>query len=191
MSKEEIVSRVLSDAEREAEKVIADARTRADEIIRAAEEGSRAEIAEAEKETYVRAKLITDGRAATARLDSRKILLAEKRRVIDGVYFRALAMLLCLNEHDSLKLAEKLLKEHAEEGDEIVFAENFAYGDAAKKLPVVAEKKLTVSGERLPLSGGFILRGRTCDKDISYAAILAADREEHQADIARAIFGNE
>lgn len=190
MSREEIVSRVLSDAEQEAEKMIADAKKRAETIVQAAQAESQAEIAEAEKETYARAKLITDGRAATARLDGQKALLAEKRRVIDGVYYRALAALLCLNGHDSVRLAERLLRENAEEGDEIVFAANFAFAEDVSALPVVREKKLTVSAERPELSGGFLLRGKNSDKDVSYAALLAADREEFQAEIARAVFGN-
>ena len=190
MSREEIVSRVLSDAQKEAEKIIADAKKRAEEIVQAAQAESQAEIAEAEKETYARAKLITEGKAATARLDGQKIVLAEKRRVIDGVYFRALAALLCLDEHDSVRLSERLLRENADEGDEIVFSENFSYADEVAALPIVRERELTVSGERPKLSGGFILRGKTSDKDVSYAAILAADREEHQAEIARAVFGN-
>lgn len=189
MGREEIVARVLSDAEKEADGIVADAKKRAEEIISAANAEFDREIGEAETEAYARAKLITDGKAAAARLDSQKVLLAEKRRVIDGVYYRALAQLLCLNKHESVALAEKLLREHAAEGDEIVFAENFAYAEDVKALPVIKEKKLTVSGERPKLSGGFLLRGKTCDKDITYAAILEADREEHQAEIAVALFG--
>ena len=190
MGREEIVARVLSDAEKEAERIVAAAKKRAEEIVASAQAEANAEIAEAEKEVMARAKLITDGKAATARLDSRKVLLAEKRRVIDGVYCRALAELRCLGKHDALALSERLLTENAEEGDTIIFSENFSYADEVAALPVVREKKLTVSGERQELSGGFILRGKNADKDLSYGAILAADREEHQAEIAAAVFGN-
>ncbi len=190
MGREEIVARVLSDARKEADGIVEAARKRAEEIVRAAGLASEQEIAEAEREVGERARLLTDGRAATARLDSRKILLAEKRRVIDGIYLRALATLVCLGRHESLLLAEKLLIANAEEGDEIVFSENFPYAEDVSALPIVQEKKLTVSGERPELSGGFLLRGKSSDKDVTYAAILEADREEHQAEIARAVFGN-
>ncbi len=190
MSREDIVARVLSDAEREAERILADAKKRAEEIVSAATSEFEQELAEVEREASSRAKLITDGRAATARLDSRKLLLSEKRRVIDGIYTRALATLLCLNEHDSVAFVDKLLRENAEEGDEIVFSENFVYAEQVAALPVVRERGLTVGGERPALSGGLILRGKNSDKDLTYAAILAADREEHQAEIARAVFGN-
>ncbi len=189
MGKEEIAERILSDARAEAEEIVDGAKKRAEEIVKEAQDAANAEAAEAEGEAYARAKFITDGKASAARLESQKIVLAEKRRVIDGVYLRALAALLGLEERDSVRFAEKILKENAEEGDEIVFSENFAYAENVAALPVVREKKLTVSGERRVLSGGFILRGKKSDKDVSYGAVLAADREKYQADIARAVFG--
>ncbi len=188
MGKEEIVERVLSDAKAEAEGIVKAAKDRADEIVLAANLESEREIEEAKRDAQARAKLLMDGKAATARLDSQKVLLAEKRRVIDGVYLRALAQLLALGRHESVALAERLLKENAEAGDEIVFAENFSYAAEVTKLPVVRERGLTVCGKREKFSGGFILRGKHSDKDVSFGAILAADREEHQAEIARAIF---
>ncbi len=38
------------------------------------------------------------------------------------------------------------------------------------------------------LGGGFILKGKSCDKDVSYGAMLAADREERVAEIAAQLF---
>ena len=45
-----------------------------------------------------------------------------------------------------------------------------------------------LSPERAEIGGGFVLRGKTSDKDLSYGALLAADREEHQAEIAAELF---
>ncbi len=189
MGKEELVARILSDAEAEAEETVRSAKARAEEIVKAAEAECEREYRDAEKEAEARGERIREGRAAMARLDGAKIRLAERRRVLDAVYLRALAALLCLEEHDALSLTEKLLESYAEEGDEIVFSDGFAYADKAEKLPVVREKKLTVSKDRPDLKGGFLLRGKKADKDLSYPALLAADREEHQAEIARALFG--
>lgn len=191
MGKEEIVSRILADAHAEAEEIVRLATVRAEEIVRAAEAQGEREKAETRKEAEARAKKVRDGRAATARLDAAKIRLSAKRRVIDGIYLRALASLLALDERESLLLLEKLLKENAEEGDEIVFAENFPYAQKAALLPVLREKGLTVSEERLPLKGGCILRGKRADKDISYGSLLQADRELHQAEAALSVFGED
>ncbi len=82
----------------------------------------------------------------------------------------------------------RLLTEHAEEGDELVFAENFRYAQAVSALPIVKEKKLKVSTKRVTLDGGFMLCGKSSDKNLSYGAILNMDREEKQAEIASVIF---
>lgn len=190
MGKEEIVNRILSDAEAEAAEILRSANVRAEEIISAANARADRARAEAEEEANNRAKRLSDGKAASARLDSAKILLAEKRRVIDEIYACALKKLLELKESDTLKLLEKLLAEHAEEGDEVVFAKNFAYAEKASALPVIKERKLKISAECAEIAGGCVLRGTLCDKDLSYEALLSADKEEFQAEIALKLFNS-
>lgn len=188
MSKESIVERIISDAEREAENIVAQAEARAkktteDGVIRCDRRltGVKAESAE-------RVESILEGKAATARLDGAKILLEEKLRVIDYVYNSALDALNKLDEKASLDLAERLLLSYAEEGDEIIFAQNYKYCANVATLPAVKKMKLKVSDKKREISGGFVLKGKTSDKDLSYGALLAHDREEHQAAIAATLF---
>ena len=188
MGKEEIIKRIQEDAASEAAEILSAARAQAESILAEAEKQTEAEHAEAEAEAKERATRISEGKAAAARLDSQKILLAEKRRVLEAIYRFALNELIALSERESVALVERLLKENAEEGDEVVFAENFAYAEKVKLLPVVKERKLTFGKERADISGGILLRGKTSDKDLSFAALLHADMEEHQADIAAALF---
>ena len=188
MSKEAIVERILSDAEREAEAVVKSAEEKAaatvDAASRQAEKGRR----ESEADVKARAESIAERKAAGARLDGAKILLAEKRRVIDGIYARALERLIALGKEECLALADRLLKEYAEAGDEILFAENYRYVEDVAQLPVSEEKKLKISKKKAMIDGGFVLKGKTSDKDLSYGALLAADREEYQAELAAEIF---
>ena len=188
MGKEEIVNRILSDAQTEATELVQGGELRAQTIVAEAENAAAELKRETEEEVALRAKAIADGKSASARLDSAKILLGEKRRVVEEIYAQALKSLLSMSERDTLLLVEKLLKEYAEEGDEIVFAHGFAYTAGAERLPVVKEKKLTVSPERADIGGGFLLRGKSCDKNLSYLALLAADREENQAALAEKLF---
>ena len=188
MGKEAIIERILSDAEAERATLVSDAQARAEAIIADANARAEARRAEAEAEVSERARHILDGRAASARLDSAKILLAEKRRVLDDIYARALNTLLALDERESLKLYERLLIENAETGEEVVFARCFAYAENAAMLPVIKERNLKISAERADINGGFLLRGKNCDKDISFSALLALDREEHQSELAEALF---
>lgn len=189
MGKEEIVSRILSDAEAEAAEIIRIAEDRAREVLTAAQASAADNRAEAETEAKERAKSISEGRAAAARLESAKILLAEKRRVMDEIYARALKELLSLSERESLKLIERLLEQYAEEGDVVMLARDFTYASGVEKLPVIKKRGLTISKVRADISGGFILCGAKCDQDLSYTALLNADKEEHQAEIAAKLFG--
>lgn len=190
MSKEAILERIISDAQTAADATVAEAEGRAAEIIAEAEaraardrQGTLAIIAE-------RSKAIADGKAAAARLDAAKVMLAAKRGVIDAVYARALEKLKALPQKDAVRLAEGLLLSYAEDGDELVFATNFAYKAQVLKLAVVAEKNLKNSGKTADIDGGFILIGKNSDKDLSYGALLALDREERQAEIAAKLFSD-
>lgn len=190
MNEQAIVERIISDAEQEARTIINDAATRAEQTVAEASLRAQRNKIGAEAEIKERVKGIFDGKAATARLDGSKIMLGEKRGVIDEIYSRALKQLNELGKADALHLAERLLREHAEEGDELVFAENYRYAQEVSALQTVKEKKLKVSPARASLDGGFILCGKNSDKNLSYGAILSADREERQAEIAAKIFAN-
>ncbi len=190
MGRDEVVERILSDAEREAGETVQAAKARAEEILEAARRQCEKERVGSENEAEAQGMRIREGKAALARLDGAKIRLAGRRKVIDAVYTRALAALLCLDAHDTLSLAERLLCENAEEGDEIVFSAGFSCCEEVADLPVVKERKLTVSAEHPDMGGGFLLRGTNSDKDVTYPALLAADREAHQAEIALALFGD-
>ena len=188
MSKESIVQRIISDAENEAAGIIAEAEKRAGEVVAEAEKRAARNLDGTKAETEKRAKAITDGKAATARLDCAKIELAEKRRAIDAAYAAALEKLVALDEKQSLILADRLITEYAEKGDEIVFASNYKYASAVVKLDIVKERALKFSTGDNKISGGFILKGKVSDKDVSYAALLAADREQFVSEVAAKLF---
>lgn len=187
MGKEDIVNTILADAEREAQATIAEAQKKAAEIRAAAEKEAKALLDGAQAETDLRAKAICDGKEASARLDGAKILLAEKRRVIALVYARAYEKLLALGEKESISLFERLLKENAREGDELVLPAKFRYRAALEKSDVVVRKKLSIAADA-NIEGGFYLRGKNADVDLTYASLLAQDSEEHQSEIAFALF---
>lgn len=188
MSEQAIVERIISDAEQEARRIIESAESAAAQTVAQASERAGRNRQGAEAEIKEKSDAIFDGKAAQARLEAAKILLGEKRGVIDEIYGQALKKLISLSDAETVRFAEKLLRAHAEDGDEIAFAESFKCVQDVARLSVVKEKKLKVSPKRVKKDGGFVLRGRVCDKDISYGAILAADREEHQAEIAAALF---
>lgn len=183
-----VVERILSDAEREAQAIIAEAEKKAEAIVSEATLRAENNLKETQEEVAEKAAELSERRAAAARLESAKILLSEKRRVIDEIYASALNRLVCLDKADALALTEKLLEKYAEEGDEIVFAETFRFVEEVCSLPVYDKKKLVVSAKRLPLLGGMRLVGKNSDRDLSYGALLEADRDRYQSKLAAKLF---
>jgi V/A-type H+-transporting ATPase subunit E len=188
MSTQNVVERILSDAEREAQAILEESQVKAANIL--AEATSRAEnnLKVAEEESAEKSRELKERRQAAARLECAKILLAEKRRVIDEIYASALNRLVCLDKAEAVELTRILLEKYAEEGDTVQFAKTFAYTDAVRLLPVVERKKLFISEERAPILGGLRLLGKISDRDLSYGSILQEDRERNQSALARKLF---
>lgn len=188
MSVLEIKERILADAHAEAENIVSEAQTKAETLLAQASLRAQNLREETEREVAQKRKAVQEKREADARLESAKILLGEKRKVIDAVYDEALSKLLELSKEDTLRLAERLLTSFAEKGDEVVFAENFRYQEQVKILPIAKELGLSFAEKTKKLSGGMFLRGVSSDKDLTYGALLKADREENQSQLAREIF---
>lgn len=188
MSKEAIVEKIIQDAENEARQIVDVAEQKAQSMLDAAKADAAEQMARAKEAAEQKAKSIAERKAAAARLAGAKIQLAEKHSVIDELYARALDTLCAMKGEQALAFTQQLLTQYAEKGDEIVFANNYPCVEEAKALPVVTKMKLTVSDERADIDGGFLLVGKKSDKDLSFGALLQADREEHAAALAEELF---
>ena len=188
MSTQSIIDKIKSDSQTEAERIVAIAEEKAAGIIASANEKALQIRKEAEENVAMQTQSIREKKAASDRLESAKILLAQKRETLRCVYKMALDELLSLSKEETLRIAATLIERYAEDGDELYFAENFKYADEVRILPVIEKRGLTVSKTRLQLDGGMRLVGKTADKDLSYGALLNADKERYQAEIAKQLF---
>lgn len=188
MSKQEIIDRILADATAEASAIVEEANAKATEILAAAEAFARQETSETESECREYAKDLLEKKAAAARLESAKIALQEKRKVLDYVYAVALLRLKEQVAKDPLAVYSVLLEKYAEQGDVVYFPEGFAYVEGVSALPVFAKKGLQVGAERVSIDGGMLLVGEKADKDVSFTALIERDKEAHLAELATEIF---
>lgn len=195
MSVESIVERIRSDGKTEAEAILAAGKRKAEET----ENGVKAEAErlrrETESDVEKRAAAVAAHFAATARLDVKKIMLAARKKAVENVYAEAKKRLIDLGEEETLTLFNRLLCLYAEEGDAVIFADGFRYTEGVKLLPVFAEKKLKAVSDGaafagVKIDGGLYLAGKTADKDLSFDALLKADREENESRIAAELFGS-
>ena len=195
MSVESIVERIRSDGKTEAEAILAAGKRKAEET----ENGAKAEAErlrrETESDVEKRAAAVAAHFAATARLDVKKIMLAARKKAVENVYAEAKKRLIDLGEEETLTLFNRLLCLYAEEGDAVIFADGFRYTEGVKLLPVFAEKKLKAVSDGaafagVKIDGGLYLAGKTADKDLTFDALLKADREENESRIAAELFGS-
>ena len=104
MSIQALTDRIRADAEAEAEEIIRTAKERAAEEVKLAETQAAREREKEEAAVAERIRAMDEGSAATVRLESKKIALAARRRVIDGIYDGALAKLNALGEKETLEI---------------------------------------------------------------------------------------
>ena len=77
---------------------------------------------------------------------------------------------------------------HLEEGDEVVLSDKFLYVAELSALPIVSKRNLKISETKLNINGGMKLLGKLADKDLSFTALLSADKDNNQAELARKLF---
>ena len=188
MSKQEIIDRILADADAESSSIVAEAEAKASKMLADAEAYAANERAETKLECEAYAKDVMEKRQAAARLECAKIELAAKRKVLDYAYTVALSKLKERSLEEPTAFYAWLLEKYAETDDVVYFAKDFAYVDAVAKLPVFAAKSLTVASERADIDGGVLLVGKKADKDVSLAALIARDKELNLSKVAAEIF---
>lgn len=188
MSTQSIINKINADSQAEAEKIVSAAQEKASGIVDSANAKALQIRKDAEESVAIQTQSIREKKAASDRLESAKILLAQKRETLRCVYKMALDELLALGKEETLRIASTLIERYAEDGDELYFAENFKYADEVSILPVIAKRGIIVSKTRLQIDGGMRLVGKTADKDLSYGALLNADKERNQAEIAKQLF---
>lgn len=186
--KENIISKILSDADAKCGEILNTAKTQAEQIK------ANAEIAaEADKQALnTRIETLTAervrNRVATAELDARKYKLYTKQQLISRCYDKALRYLADLPSREKQAFIAKLLKKYAENGETVCIAK-------ADK-DVITQKFLDTTGIKLTLdkkyhseAGGVILLGAGYEKDLTLSRIVAHLREQTEGKVAGVLFG--
>lgn len=188
MSVQNIIDKIKSDSQAEVSQIIAVAEEKATATLALAQNNAEVLRKDTEESVKKQVQSIREKKAAADRLESAKIMLAQKRIALSKVYKLALDELLALGKEETLRIFSTLLERYAEDGDTLYFAENFKYVQEVSILPIIKKRNIKIADKRLPLDGGARLIGKKVDKDLSYGALLNADKENYQAQIALQLF---
>ncbi len=190
MEYQEIIDKILETNQEEIAKIKANAKKQCTDI----EANASKQISEIEEKADIdskamRAELLAR-RLTVAELDVKKILLNAKQEIIDDVYAIAKQQLQSLPTTQYKKLVEGMLIKAAGDGDEVLIGKCDEKTITASFVKKIADKKgikLTLAVDD-KINGGVILRGKSCDKNLTIDLEVAAIKLTTETDIAKRLF---
>ncbi|MBO4472725.1 MAG: hypothetical protein J5765_02830 [Clostridia bacterium] len=169
MAKQDLLDKIVRDAEERARAILSEAEAKADALTAAANEERATLMDSARKMASAARPEMVRRRESMAELEGRKLVLKEKQTLISESYRVALDQIRKDPRYESLLV--NMILSAAEKGDEVIFAAvDFDRVDR-KKVIAEANKKsglaLTLSDEKGDFCGGIVLRGKDCDKNLT------------------------
>lgn len=193
MSKENLLSKIILDAEAQAEEI----KTTAEQASAVALDNAITSFnAEFEK---VISKAKTDGEeiitqaVLNAEIEARKILLKAKQEVLSATIERSLEKLMKLPDSEYIALITDMIAGVAENGDTVIISRNDEKrltAEVIAKISKVIGKKLTLSNERGDFLGGVILSQNGLDKNMTLENELSEIKQERINKLSTKLFSN-
>lgn len=174
------IDAILSEGEKQRAAVTKDA----DDQVRALQASYKERFAKEEPEIQKRREIV-------AELDAAKVDLGVRQRLIGETFDGALRMLTELPKDKYLAFAQTLMKKAVDSGNEVVLVgQNEKYIDGAwlESYNAANGTHLSLSAERLPLTGGFVLRKENVDTNCSWDMLIRDIRPELEADVVKRLF---
>ena len=153
--------------------------------------------AEKERETAgARAHLTAQERyerlCSAAEMETRKLTLSAKQKVLAETYDRALEILCSMPREEYLSLLVRLLKAAGGNGDEKIALSAKDRDEMGETLVERANKELnahyTLAGEAADIRAGLVLISKECDVNCSFETLLALSREKTERGAAKLLF---
>jgi len=189
---EKITARMKEDAARS----LSELNAQTEQELRRIREESAAR-AEKERETAdERAHLAAQERyerlCSAAEMETRKLTLSAKQKVLAETYDRALEILCSMPREEYLSLLVRLLKAAGGKGDEKIALSAKDRDEMGETLVERANKELnahyTLVGEAADIRAGLVLISKECDVNCSFETLLALSREKTERGAAKLLF---
>jgi V/A-type H+-transporting ATPase subunit E len=196
MEAEQVIEKILAEAEAEAGKIREKAREK-----EAAEQAQIDEqLAEYKKQTEVLSQKAAESKKlhllATARMQIAKNFLSEKRKILDGVFTQAREQIINLPDDQYRQLITNLMLNAVESGDEEVIIDKNEGRIDQQLIDRVNERlrsnnskgNLKLSDKRQNIGGGFILKRGKIKNNVSLDVLLAQGRRDLEIELAKELF---
>lgn len=186
--KDNIINKILSDADAKCNEIVAQAQAQAEQISALAKAAAEAETQSVNKRLSSFAVEREHNLKATAVLEARKYRLGKKRQLISRCYDKARAALCALSDKEKSRFLSRLLQSYAETGETVLISKNDKEVVTQKFLDGFG-KKLVLGKTFAEIEGGLILQGNGYDKNLSLDKLLTAVRNDTEANVAKVLFG--
>lgn len=193
-SADRLIERILAEAQAQAQSVLAAADADAERTVLSA----KAEEAQIYEDAQIKAEKLREGileRSRTnAALDSRKLSLKMRRKLLDEAFDLAAQKLNAVQGEKRAKLIKKLLLDNAEGGETVLCngAEHAALctiiKDVNGELAQKGKQPLTLAEPADKIGAGFMLVGSGYEKNCTFAALLAIVRAQEESAVAAMLF---
>lgn len=185
----DLINAIVGKADAEAAAIIEKAEEYAREKRAAARENAAKEAELIARTAHDKAEDVKVKRATAARMERNKMILAAKRRAIDGVYERLLDAVRSLDGKAFLAVVDAAVKKYGATGQKVILSASAPVTEKeVAALPAVKEKKLTAEKSE-DVRDGFVLAGDTFDLDFTCAAIVNGMRERTEKEVVDEMFG--
>ncbi len=195
MEAQQVIEKILADANAEAEKIQNEAKEKQDAEQKKLDE----QLKEYKKQTELLAQKSADDEKshilAAARMKIAKEFLANKRKILDEIFQQSQRRLQTLPDQDYRNLITKLMLDAVETGDEEVIVdknENRINQDFInqinEELSSNGKGNLKLSDKRQNIAAGFILNRGKIKTNVSINVLLNQTRKELEIKLAKQLF---
>ncbi len=195
MEAQQVISKILSEAQAEADKIKSEARQKqADEQAQLDKQFSEYKT----QTNELARKACEDKKAhmlAAARMDIAREHLAQKRELLQEVFDKAKEQLTRMPDDEYRRLMKKLMTAAVETGDEEVIVDTDEkridhefIKQVNRELGPGFHGNLRLSEEREAVDAGFVLRRGRIRNNVSLAVLLDEAKKELEIDLAKEMF---
>lgn len=195
MNAEQVVEKILAQANAEAKAILDQANAKAD----AQQKQTQGELAEFEQQTQALARAAAEDKLrrmlAGARMAHGRQILAVKGEVLDEVFRKALDRLNSMPDDQYLTMMKKLMTRAIETGDEEVIVgknEKRINEDFIKKvnrdLGTGFKGNLRLGSQRSDITGGFLLSRGRVQVNVSSEVLIKQVRDSMELELAEELF---
>ncbi len=181
--KENIINKILSDADEHCAKIIAAARLQAEKTVQSARETVQCDrqALDARLQSVLQERIRNAN--ANAELEAKKYRLNAKQQLVSDCYDEAYKHLASLSKADRLDFIGTLLSRFAEDGETVYITKE----DGNSVTPMWLrgfEKNLTLGNRYIRADGGVVLEGDGYEKDLTLKNVVRYLREQTEGEVA-------